>query len=423
MSKPLFDDVQKKEVQKRFQALSDLTKAPEGPFSLSSTFLPDWAPKLNPFGAEAMAWHTNRTDPPAKGKKFLIIIPFREHQYGKEVTNPDTGEKTFEPLRTRQFLKLVAALNKHLNAVNKRPGHDYSILLVEMADYDVIFTKGNVVNAGVWFAKKWGYDYFVAHDVDFYPQSLENKYDLPEDGRPVHMASRPLESLQFMSYGDACSGVFAASVCSFFLINGFPADYWGWGVEDDALCQNFDRYTGYHRLNGTAGLYNQESHSLDTARYMGLLYRNNEARFIASGLGIREKRTVPPEGIRELNATVLRYAPLPELGAVHWATVSLDTLRYRPTDDGTESKELQRKRLYGELPPLSDVGYGDNYYLRHEVEITRSLTDFSYPIFGYFSVAVQARRQAVQTSYLPFVPFKIDNACFDDNWRAPPKSD
>jgi len=421
MKEARFDDVQKKEIQERFQALSDLTEAPKGPFDFNSTILPDWAPKLDPFGAEAMAWHTNRTDPPAKGKKFLIIIPFREHQYGKEVTNPVTGERTFEPVRTQQFLKLLVALNKHLNVVKKQPGRDYSILLVEMADYDVAFTKGNVVNAGVWFAKKWGYDYFVAHDVDFYPNSSENAYELPEDGRPVHMASRPLESLSFMSYGDACSGVFAASVCSFFQINGIPADYWGWGAEDNALCHIFGQYTGYHRLNGTAGLYTQETnHPLNTARWTGLLYRNNEARFVGSVLGIPEKRTVPPEGIRELNATVLRYAPLPKLGAVHWATVSLDTLRYRPTDDGTESKELQRQRLYGELPPLSDVGYGDNYYLRHEVEVKPSIKDAAYSVIG---AATRAKQRAVQTFYLPSGPFKFDNVCFDDNWRAPSKSD
>ncbi len=319
--------------------------------------LPPFATTTSPAHPDVVAAHQAQKSRGPSGK-LLIIVPFRENDFGA------TKERAVETLaapvrvRTQHVVKLLFELDKHLRAVGKLPNRDYAYLIAEQANYDVAFNKGAVINVGMHIARLWGYDYAVLHDADMYPRSLENTYDLPEDGLPVHMCTSPRAKNAYMSYGNNCAGVFACSVKHFFEANGMSNLFWGWGYEDDMIRATLGRNIGFRRLNASAGYYENPYHKNEVSRMCGSLSQNNKHRFHAYWTG--RTPVLHEDGVNQLNATVTRYAPLKVMPGVHWVTATLDTLVYRPSKTGYEAPEITQKRLNGELPPLMNVGIKDN---------------------------------------------------------------
>jgi hypothetical protein len=317
--------------------------------------VPTWADSLNAAHPHVVRAH-RALNATGRSGKLLIIFPFREHAFGKFKTAAD-GQKV--GMRTRQVLETIFAINSHLAKLGKLPNRDYSFLIMEQANYDVTFNKGSVVNSGAHLARLWGYDYFAMNDADFAPGSLENGYDLPPDGLPVHMSSSPSEPDTYLNDGNQFGGAFAISVADYFRTNGMSNIFWGWGYEDDLFRTSIGRQTGFHRLNGTAGYYVVEKHKNEVNRNSDLLSRNNKHRFYSYWTGRAPTRF--EDGVNELNVTLTRYAPIASLPGVHWATASLETMRYRPNKSGWESAELQRLRRGGALPPLSEIGLREDH--------------------------------------------------------------
>jgi len=371
-------------------------------FQIEALNVPMWAEKLHPLHESVVALHRYRTesDPPKHGRKFLIIFPFRDLPIGSVSKHPHTGRATTVTYaeRTAQLGTVIPYLDRHLRATGKIPVRDYNFLVMEQADMEVAFTKANVLNAAARLAREWGYDYMVMHDVDYFPAHPDNAYDLPADGLPIHYVSSAPWARGYMTYGHHFGGVYGISVKTYFDVNGYPSEFWGWGPEDNLMLHQCVRAGGVHRLAATTGEYFALEHNSDFKRNTGALFVNNLRRFVAFYLNRREARKVPLEGVNELNATITRYAPMPHLGAVHWATVKLDTLRYRPDNRGVESEELQRKRFTGELPPLSDVGIGEDRFLvtdpplmAHEIALVQQIRMLEVRSFG----------EANMTSFLP----------------------
>eukprot|EP00971_Amphidinium_carterae_P028747 565927-Amphidinium_carterae.1 len=74
---------------------------------------------------------------------------------------------------------------------------------------------------------------FITHDVDLLPSDdmLEVYGKAPPPGHAVHFAS----VWPKYNYPTFIGGVLAFSPQDFERINGFPNNYWGWGLEDDQL--------------------------------------------------------------------------------------------------------------------------------------------------------------------------------------------
>ena len=308
----------------------------ENPLTLRDLMLPTFAKFLHPFTSEVIDAHQKLTSQ-GKSGKMLIVIPFREHQFGKKIVDPITNATIFRQERSEQLVLFIHHMDAHLRAVGKLPGRDYALLVIEQENYDVAFNKGALFNAAAHVARKWGYDYFVAHDVDIFPISLLNKYDLADDGLPVHYCTGlpARENKGFIPAGHHFGGVFASGVDDFFKSKGFPNDIWGWGAEDNIIQGRIQRGVGFHRIPTAVGAYDQLDHSTPVKRGQGPLAQANTARrVIHISNGANKILTTEGDGIDFLNATVTRYAPMPNLGAFHWVTVSLDSMHYRPNTNG-----------------------------------------------------------------------------------------
>jgi len=131
------------------------------------------------------------------------------------------------PYRNREehldyFLKnSVPLLKKHLD--------NLKVVIVEQAN-DKLFNRGILLNIG--FKENIIYEnaLYFTHDVDTNPKEeiIMNYYkqNIPD-----------LNSIKgiYTSIWNTLGGIICFSKEPFFKINGFPNNFWGWGVEDKAL--------------------------------------------------------------------------------------------------------------------------------------------------------------------------------------------
>ena len=348
--------------------------------TLDDLSLPAWSARFSPLRPDVLDVHA-RLQPEGGGGsgKMLVVVPFRESLLPAESADPATGRRIRRRgARGEQLLQLLARLDAHLRAAGKQPGRDYAVLVVEQgrdraADLSghssghgggygsesegedggesaAAFNKAQLINAGARLAREWGYGYIVAHDVDVYPTSPQNTYDLPPDGLPLHMASAiarhhddgddtgdgndgdshsdgnessnrkraakaaaaaddaDYEASWLTGAGDsdgdaahaddgvaadargmALGGVWAASLQHFFAVNGLPNALWGRGGAEDAARLAFHRTTGFRRLNATAGRYRRLPRVRDEASAGAagaLLAANNRRRLAADALDL-----------------------------------------------------------------------------------------------------------------------------------------
>jgi hypothetical protein len=370
--------------------------------------------------------------------KFLVIVPYYPPGSAALVTDPGTGRRAFlpssaSPASTSDGYRLPAGgadvaalaalalrLDTHLRAHGKLPGRDWALLIVEQtnvapdADADagmssrdddpLAMNRGSLLNAGTRLAAEWGYDYCVMHDADALPLGDGNAYDLGPFRSPAHLATSASASGSgrasvseadikaaagtFLGRGDSFSGAVAISTGDWERVNGASNLFWGPAWTDDMLRASVRRAVGFARLPPAAGVYAHaaaaEPGPADATEAAGggfgsggddALARNNRDRFFAF-LTRREKNF---DGYAQLNATVLRYAPLGGAlaGLGHWASVRLDTLAHRPRRDGWEGARWNEARRMGALPPLTQTGIVDGLtYVPQRAFETREL-DFA----------------------------------------------
>jgi len=149
--------------------------------------------------------------------KGLIIIPFRD----------DAEHK-----RQDQLNQLISFLDKHIDT-NKL---EYVIVVQKDTKK---FNRGRLLNEGVLVHDN--YDYYIFHDADLIPDVnlLEYYYEYPK--QPIHLGYRGQRWSEITpgSNNKFIGGVLSVNKYDFYLINGFPNDYWNWGGEDDALSYRF----------------------------------------------------------------------------------------------------------------------------------------------------------------------------------------
>lgn len=132
----------------------------------------------------------------------VILIPYRNRQ------------KHLEHFLNNSWL----LLKKHLP--NSR-------LVILEQEEGKLFNRGKLLNVGFKeYSDKT--EYFITHDVDLNPrESAIHLYKMkPIDNEIIGIYSSPVISL---------GGIIKISNHVIQRINGFPNNYWGWGVEDRAL--------------------------------------------------------------------------------------------------------------------------------------------------------------------------------------------
>lgn len=101
------------------------------------------------------------------------------------------------------------------------------LLIVEQGN-DKPFNRGALCNVGFIFSS---HSHIIFHDVDMIPEDVDYS---PQNGA-THLATAASQFEYNMPYLNYFGGVTMFDRNSFEACNGFPANYYGWGLEDDAL--------------------------------------------------------------------------------------------------------------------------------------------------------------------------------------------
>lgn len=117
-------------------------------------------------------------------------------------------------------------LEQFVPAITKAiPGVE--LLIVEQGN-DKAFNRGALCNIGFIFSS---HSHIIFHDVDMIPEDVDYS---PQNGA-THLATAASQFEYKMPYLQYFGGVTMFDRGSFAECNGFPANYYGWGLEDDAL--------------------------------------------------------------------------------------------------------------------------------------------------------------------------------------------
>lgn len=144
--------------------------------------------------------------------KGLIVIPFRDDPENKRQKQLDQLIKFFEKNTKLKYVIVTQNDNKKFN-------------------------RGLLLNEGV--KNNENYDYYIFHDADLIPDSDLLNYYYVYPVQPIHLGYRGQRWSETTTSTNKkfIGGVFSINKYDFYLVNGFPNDFWGWGGEDDALSQ------------------------------------------------------------------------------------------------------------------------------------------------------------------------------------------
>lgn len=137
-------------------------------------------------------------------KKLSIIVPYR---------NREEHLKEFIPfMENSELLK----------------GINFEIIVVEQEEGKP-FNRGKLLNVGVKECSSSSY--YCFHDVDMLPIIS----DYSTINGPTHLAAEAEQFGYKLPYDGYFGGVTLFDKRSFFEVNGFSNNYWGWGAEDDDI--------------------------------------------------------------------------------------------------------------------------------------------------------------------------------------------
>jgi SAM-dependent methyltransferase len=182
------------------------------------------------------------------GRRVGIIVPFRDEH---------ASQKRSEHLA--QFMSYMVGYMS-------RSMVPYHIYIIEQSANDgKKFNRGKLLNVGYQIAQKEGQcTAFIFHDVDLLPsQELLPHYRCQEPELelvPNHIAR---VWNRYNANPNYIGGVTAYSKTCFEQLNGYPNNFWGWGGEDDELCNRMKACKQKFRSPKKGTLTDLENMTLD----------------------------------------------------------------------------------------------------------------------------------------------------------------
>ena len=201
------------------------------------------------------------------------------------------------PLREKQLNAFKRHMAAFLRDASQRTW--FLIVVVEQSNDGRSFNRGQLLNVGFREAQRHISPAPLAsaifHDVDLLPTAglLPFYCEPPERGRPTHLAG-PATWGKY-AQGDYSQiffgGVTALSPADFEAANGYPNDYWGWGMEDDQLRVRCDASGGLKHgvLRPPAG----SGHYHDIDEVAMLTYLQNRSLLMANAEKFNQKMFDP----------------------------------------------------------------------------------------------------------------------------------
>jgi len=156
----------------------------------------------------------------------VIIIPYRNRKEHLEL-----------------FIKVVIPLFE----TYLKP---FKVVVVEQEE-GKLFNRGMLLNIG-FNEYKDKCNYFFTHDVDVYPNDkcVKDLYTKETDNNIIGI---------YTSKHNTLGGIIKFTTNNFEKINGFPNNFWGWGVEDKALQNRVD----YMKIQVHKNILNNDENRFD----------------------------------------------------------------------------------------------------------------------------------------------------------------
>jgi hypothetical protein len=142
--------------------------------------------------------------------KHIFLIPYRNRKRHLDYYLENT----------------LPLLLKHLD--------DVKIVVIEQCN-DKLFNRGILLNIGFEIYKNENNAIFYTHDVDLNPseEMIISNYKLEINDKEI---------ISIYSDDKTLGGIIAFNNNTFLKMNGFPNNFWGWGVEDKALQNRAEFY-------------------------------------------------------------------------------------------------------------------------------------------------------------------------------------
>ena len=122
------------------------------------------------------------------------------------------------------------------------------VVIIEQCE-GKLFNRGKVLNVGF---KEYLHNtkYFLTHDIDINPSKICIEKYYNQDVEENHVMGI------YTSQSNTLGGIIKINGQCIEKINGFPNDFWGWGIEDKAL-QNRSEF---YNIKKSTNLTNKEKH-------------------------------------------------------------------------------------------------------------------------------------------------------------------
>jgi len=161
-------------------------------------------------------------------KNVLILLP-----YG----NLKPLEKRYEQLN-----QLVEKLKSHCKKLSEETNNHikYKIFLLvsEQIEPKTRFNKGVVLNAGVLYFKRHigNPAHLIIHDIDFLPDyTLFKQYLITHPSFSLLPNNTETYKKIYIDKMPAGGSIYTTTMKNYFLCNGMPNNFWGWGGEDNVF--------------------------------------------------------------------------------------------------------------------------------------------------------------------------------------------
>lgn len=215
--------------------------------------------------------------------KLCLVVPFRD--------SDDPNGHGHQRSKQLEIFKRDIKLEMELRGV------DYLLFVAEQEE-SLPFNRAALLNAG-FLSSYHLCDYFIFHDVDLLPQSMENTYEYPHV--PTHCYS---STWQWKQSQELVGGVLSISLEQFLKTNGFSNSFWGWGWEDnDMYFRIIQSGQMINRLPYDVGRYRSLRHDRKTFEEL-LGQEQNKISKAYFEYGKKFPLLYKSDGLSSINATI-----------------------------------------------------------------------------------------------------------------------